>query len=322
VPQPGEPLNVLPQSVNLPQPELGHERTALNDEVLGEGVRDTAEKYTEVGPDGVRRYTAARRELHRRWALEILNGHAENQENPEILFTAGGTASGKSSIIEEDDDGSPPPVVPPGDAVHLDQDIIKKKMKEYQVLAEARDGYASDAVHREASDVYRVVMAEAMRRRMNLIVEGTGNSGIGQFAQKIREADAAGYRTRIIYASAPTDVAIDRAEFRAKKEGRAVPLAGLRAMHANVSKRFEDVLATLDVIDELTVWDTREPSWEGGLPRIMYSYGYDGPPPGAKAPVPDSAIRRDGIVDEGLFNEFRDKALEDPGTLIANPTFV
>ena len=156
--------------------------------MLGVGVVDTQEKHSRGGM-----YTPERTEKHRSIVIKRLGDTKEGQDKPEVLFTAGGPASGKSSIIypPRDKPEQKARVPQPKDKVELDQDFDKAELEEYRELAgidsgEPPDGYASDAVHREAADINEMEFREAMSRKMNMTAQGTGNSGPGRFRDRIR----------------------------------------------------------------------------------------------------------------------------------------
>jgi HK97 family phage portal protein len=304
-------------------PDLGHVRTEKDDQVLGVGVVDTVEKHTRVADRGIREYTPERTALHREIVNKLLAGEvkgqfgghppAENQENPEVLYTAGGPASGKSSLVK----GKPPLVPQPESYCHLDQDFVKSQLPEYRELAGLDengdpipgvdpDGYASDSVHREAAHINQMAYEEAMRRGMNIVAEGTGDSGTAQFARRLTHAHQKGYNVRVMYATIPTAEAEERAKKRAEETGRAVPLAGLRSMHANVSRHFPEVesLVSAGIVSEVSLWSTSGP--KGTPPQFIERV--------------EGGVREVG--NHELLNAFLAKANENPGTLIEQPSFV
>lgn len=272
---------------------FGEGRSDLVNSILG-NAEDTYQKNTLPGKGKHRRYTKERKKLHRKIAEQFLDGH-KRQAHPSALMLGGGPASGKSTALKTGK------VAIPDDAVHLDQDEVKKLLPEYRKLAEVHDPYASDAVHREAADLYAAIEAEARRRKQNLILEGTADSGPRQLVNHAKELKHQGYAIDLMYATVPTAIAEERAKKRAEATGRAVPLQGLRAMHSNVSKRFEEVLQNINDFNSVVIWDVRSDP-----PTLVFRH-QDG---------------ETAILDPQLYNEFREKASEDPGTAIQAPTFV
>ena len=95
---------------------------------------------------------------------------------------------------------------------------------------------------------------------------------------------------------------------RAEEEGRAVPFAGLEAMHANVSRFFPEVRELLKSgeLDEIEMWDTSGDSKKGEEPiRFAHSEGTE-------------LV----IDDQELYNAFLAKAAENDGKLIDAPGFL
>lgn len=322
------------ESVERPL-RLGGIRSPAVRAELGSAV-DTREKHSIPASPGTTGgktvYSKEQEAKHRQWIEELYadGGRGDNipaEPMPEgerqQVFVSGGPASGKSSA----DEYMPDVGTPQGKAaaakrddipesrkklagsVEIDQDWFKKKIDEFVHLAAQHDPYASDAAHREAADVAHQARVEAMKRGYNVVTQGTGNSGPGQFAQKIVEAKKAGYRTHAFGVSAPTDVAMERAQGRAAATGRAVPEEGLRAMHANVSRRWKDVEAIAPkYLDSLQLFDLREDSRKGGKVHQMQHLD-----PNTRELVADNPE---------LLQEFRDKESENQGELIRDPSYV
>ena len=279
---------------------FGQPRTPLVDQVLGR-AQDTRELHSIDAGNGRRLYSPERTARHRQWIEQALAGGVTQPEGSRhMLFVAGGPASGKSSAEEY------MPQIP--DAIEIDQDTFKKMIPEYQTLAGAHDPYASDAVHEEAADLAFRAREEAMRRGLNVIVQGTGNSGPGQFAGKIKEAMANGYKAHVFGVSAPVHVAMERAKYRADKEGRAVPEGPMRAMHANVSRRWKEVEALAPDLESLQLWDSREDTRKGGKARLMQHL--------------DPKTGELVVDDPKLLSEFRAKAREHAAQPVIGRSYV
>jgi predicted ABC-type ATPase len=233
--------------------------------------------------DGV--YTAKRAVLHRQILDHFL---ADAPVIPEgkrsVLFTAGGTASGKSTVI-----GGPTALVPaPTGAVHVDPDAIKALLPEYKAMVAAGDKTAAAYVHEESSDLAKALTVQARERGHNLFIDGTGDSGPGKFADKMTKLAASGYRVQVAYVTIPTAEALKRSAKRAKRTGRAVPPKDIKELHSSVSARYPEVekLAEQGKLDALTVHDNR------GTAPVQIMHLQDG------RPVYD---------DPELMREFKDK---------------
>lgn len=187
-------------------------------------------------------------------------------ERPRVLFVAGGTASGKSSAMGLEENAM---VVPP-DAVNIDPDEIKAMLPEYVEMIGSGDKYAAVGVHLESGQIARRLLNEAMRRGLNISRDGTGDSPGMKFAKEISKMSAAGYEVHVFYVNAPTDVAVERAERRARETGRWVPESQIREIHKNVSARFTQHVLPLvreGTISKLSMYQTEGdpvPIAEGG----------------------------------------------------------
>lgn len=198
-------------------------------------------------PDGTRSYTPQRSKVHAQIIASFLVGHSPPEGTPTALFLAGGPASGKSTLRKGR------PELTPGDAVVVDPDEVKKRLPEFAALA--GDPHSGSGTHYESSDIAHALYLAGRKRGLNMVVDGAGNSDPGVFSGKIRETGENGYRTRVLYADAPVDVALRRAEDRRVAEGRATPEATLRNLHRGVSQRFDEVLGESDA-DEIMLFDT------------------------------------------------------------------
>jgi thioredoxin reductase len=194
------------------------------------------------------------------------------------------------------------------DMVEIDQDIFKTKIPEYQKLAEAGDKYSAVG-HREAADLARAAWGEAQRRGLNTLVQGTGDSGDGQFARRLRAAQASGVHVHVFYVSLPTKIAEERSAIRAKKTGRTTAPKGLRAMHANVSREFANVQKVLRSIDSLDMYDSRNATQDGKVPPDRMAHL-------------DPETHQIVIDDEKFYRQFLAKAKENKGTYIRTPDFI
>lgn len=254
--------------------------------ILGEAA-DTQQMHAR-DVDGRTVYTAERKVLHDRIITALLGDH-QPQDTPTALFMAGGTASGKSTGLRA------MPEAVPGDAVHIDPDAIKALLPEYDEMVRARDRYAAFGAHEESSDIAKRLTTEAQALRLNLVIDGTGNSGPGKFAGKVRDVVEAGYTVDLFYVSAPAEVALRRAVGRAIRTGRMVPPKMHRDIHRNVSLRAPEVLE-VEGVRNFTMMDTTA----AGRAQVFYR-------------------REDGVretaVDQRLFDAFMAKGAEpEPGS--------
>jgi predicted ABC-type ATPase len=201
---------------------------------------DTVAMYTNA--DGT--YTAGREALHQQIIDGILEGHTP-KDNPVATFFGGGPASGKSVLTAVDD------------SAHVDADQIMAKFPEYQQMLAAGDPRAAMFNHEEASFISKEAVQAAQEKRLNFVLDGTGDSSYAKFAGKIAQARDAGYRIDARYVTADADTAVARAAERAKETGRMVPETVIRSIHASVSQVYEQAIKN-HLFDDTDLYDSNE----------------------------------------------------------------
>jgi predicted ABC-type ATPase len=244
---------------------------------LFDGEKDSFDRYVRVLPNGKEVVIdPARQEMHdklidtllrRRKPVTNARGEIEYvpDENGEelkphpdgkrVLFMGGGTASGKSTALamQGNEDVQPP------DSVMIDADELKGLLEEYQRMVGEGDRYAASALHEESSYLAKRLRNEAAEKGLNMIVDGTANSSIKKFEEKLTQAKNEGYKVSMFYVNAPTDVAVIRATKRAQESGRWVPEPEIRKVHSGVSHVFANQvrdLAERGFFDDIRGFDT------------------------------------------------------------------
>lgn len=194
-------------------------------------------------------YSEARLKLHDTLVEALLAGH-KPQETPHVLFMAGGPASGKTTLLKLN------PWLKPPDAVMIDADEIKKFLGEYNEMIDAHDRYAATAAHSESGDIAEKAVQEAIRRKLNLVIDGTGNHETGAFEKNLNRMKNEGYLVDVKYMTIPTEEAVlgnlDRMA-DPTSDGRFVPIPKVRDLHARVSRRFP-AIAKLPFLNSLEVY--------------------------------------------------------------------
>lgn len=243
--------------------------------------------------------TPERRALHR----EIIDSHFKNPDGsektppegqPEYIFMGGGPASGKTSMLQSaQEEGLAPKWCGDGTngrkgtdthSVAINADEIKGSLPEYGALVgtagskggvgfAGRSGQkaAASLVHEESSILSKQVNREAMAKGVNIILDGTGNNSPKKMAGKVDDAAKAGYKTTGIYATVPTNVAVQRAVDRGrpvgqtytkpdgttgKGQGRYVDPSIVVGTHKGVSRVFPEVSKAFDTVK---LFDTTGP---------------------------------------------------------------
>ena len=190
-------------------------------------------------------YTAERMLLHAGVVQHRLARRKQLAE-PEILFLAGGPASGKSTLSNT--------VETPSDAVHIDLDELREELPEYPQLLAVAPQDAARLTHREASDLTRLLVASAMVRHHNIVLDGVGGDDDGSFASKINAARTSGYTVDVCYATIPVSEALAREQARFEERHRRVPEEVVRAKHAEASRGIRTI-SQLE-IRSIVVYDT------------------------------------------------------------------
>ncbi len=159
---------------------------------------DTKSRYSN--PDGS--YTAERQALHQRIIQRFFEDHLkefgklppEGLTQPVATFMAGMPGSGKSTAAKD---------LKNGDVVHIDPDTMKAYFKEYA------DGLGATVVQRESGDLADALLAMAVSKRMNIVIDGTmKTSGTASPTMsdgalgKMANMRMAGYRVEVRYIDA------------------------------------------------------------------------------------------------------------------------
>lgn len=207
-------------------------------------------------PDGT--WDPARQKLHDQIVSDALAGH-HSQASPVATFLGGGTASGKSTALAS---------AAHKDQVVIDSDAIKGLLPDYQQKVKAGDPSAAAYAHEESSYLAKRIQAAAIARKLNYLLDGTGDASYAKMAAKIKAARDGGHRVDAKYVTAATEEAVRRAEARAKETGRMVPESVIRSIHAGVSEVFPKLVES-GLLDSAELWDTNgaKPLLVGSMPH-------------------------------------------------------
>ena len=172
----------------------------------------------------------------------------------------------------------------------INSDDVKVKLPEFDSLVAAGAREASVFVHEESSQVAKAAMNLAMSRKLDIVLDSTGDGRYESLKAKIDLAREAGYEVRGLYATLAVSLAEKITEARYKATGRWVPPEVVRATHANVSDVVERAVAE-NLFDTVDVYDTNIKD----NPRPVISHRRGGP----------------SIVhDEKLFQDFMEKGVD------------
>jgi predicted ABC-type ATPase len=223
-------------------------------------------------------FTPERKALHDKIIADTLAGH-RSQAHPVATFYGGGPASGKSALKPA-----------ARDSAKIDPDEIKARLPEYQAMVKAGDVNAASYAHEESSHISKEVKKEAERRKINYVLDGTGDSSYEKMASKVNAARDAGYTTHARYVTVDTNEAVSRAMARAQKTGRMVHEPVIRETHASVS----------------TVFDR---AGRGGLFNTTELHDNNGPP-GVTKMIATGSGKNFRVIDPAAYKRFTDKAKE------------
>jgi hypothetical protein len=173
-------------------------------------------------------------------------------DHPQLCFLGGGIASGKSTALRQ---------LLPAWGFIPDIDRVQLSVNRILVLLDGwdpSDHCASSRLHQHAMDLHDMFFEEAVRSRMNVLVEDVmGDSA--QVIDRIQFALARSYTVNVVGATTPTLTAAGRAVQQAHANGRWVSLHHVVQSHVGFSQVFPMLLLP-DQINCTMLWDTTVPS--------------------------------------------------------------
>jgi predicted ABC-type ATPase len=241
-----EQIDEIIETGIAPMQPMGSTTRIGNDEFLKLSESSGKNYVTGRTPEGIPIFTPERAALHDRIVMDILAPYKAS-ENPTYTMLGGGPASGKTTALGK--------IAGFGDknVAKIDPDEIKGMIPEYKSMQAAKDLNAAAFVHEESSYIAKRVQQAAFERRVNVLLDGTGNGSIEGLVAKMSAAQANGYQVRAYYATISVDEAIIRSTDRAIKSGREVPITKITETHASVSKVFPTAARNAN---EIELYDT------------------------------------------------------------------
>ena len=239
---------------------------------------DSLSQYTDKNGELI----PEREQLHR----EIIDNYFKNAKpaNGQATFTVmgGGPASGKSTMIKS---GA---ATLPENSITIDPDAIKAQLPEYNKMLALNDKNAAGFVHEESSALAKRIMKIATKGNYNYTLDGTGDGTVASLKRKIEQARKAGYSVQGLYATVPTQTALERAMVRGEKTGRVVNPDIIKKTHRAVSQILPECA---ELFDSVKLYDMTDGS-------VLIGIGGNG--------QKLTAIKGQ----EELFQAFLDKAFE------------
>lgn len=189
-------------------------------------------------------------QVHDPAVAHLLKGKARVPltQRPTLEFLGGGSGAGKGTIQRLGY------VKVPKRMVAVDADELKGFLPEYVDMKAAKDVRAAAFAHEESSYLSKRAASEAVATRRDLLLDGTGDSGIEKLSAKLDAARKAGYRIKGDYVTISADEAVRRALERAVRSGRMVPESVIRQIHRDVSRDFAAAIER-GLFDEARLWD-------------------------------------------------------------------
>lgn len=257
---------------------------------------------------------------HDRLVNAIVAGVQPRADGQKIkYFIGGGTASGKSTVTKrmpeypkvrelKDTDTKPP-----GEAVLIDPDGIKTSLPEWDSYDEkGRAAY----MHEESSMLSKIADREAMKRGLEVVLDGTGDNSPEKMTGKVLDAENKyGYTSRGLYMTVPAGEAIVRSIERGMETGRHVPLLSLTKIHRNVTTTSVGMDREYDHYD---LYDTDVPFGRPAIPiiqdhKVVDQARYDAYK--AKAAVTDLQAAQEALR-RAEAKTYRDITVEATGQVI------
>lgn len=223
--------------------------------IIDYGATDTSTSERDpIIPDSLGKHidtkgnlTPEREQLHRGIIDKAFEDVSPADGKPIFTVMGGGPAAGKSSMLNGGGVQLPP------NSAMIDSDSIKGQLPEYTDMVKAGDKDAARYVHEESSALAKRMLNVANKNGYNVVLDGTGDGSVASLSKKIQDAKAAGMRVEGVYATVPTQVAIDRSTARALKTGREVPLSSITSIHKKVSQILPECAYMFDAV---SLYDT------------------------------------------------------------------
>ena len=152
-------------------------------------------------------WTPERAQLHEA-IIDRLLARAIPADCPEIIVVGGGLGCGKSTLIDSQLAAEHP------QSVVIDADKMWLEIPEYEALAKADWSSVGNRTYSELRYLRDAALAEAVARRLNIILEAPGDGHNDEIARLLKRE---GYTISIAYVDCPLEEAHRRIQDRAKR---------------------------------------------------------------------------------------------------------
>lgn len=277
---PGTPLVESVDRMYRPELSPGDVKKLRSSYVSGEHIDENGE------------WTPERKAWQEEQVENFLQGVEPAAEGEgEVWFNGGGPGSGKGGFTSGKINAGYPPTrgvndltgemdfagMPNPGAVLIDPDSVKmqfpevKRMRQSQVDAGVFDnpkgvgGNWADQSHEESSYIAKMIYAEAQKRNLPIVYDGTGTNIVG----KAKEAKANGYgKVNANYMYVEADQALASAIERAGRIGRNVPPDIQADQYREMPDKLTGVIDS-GVFDTVNLWDRNGLKQGDTVPKIF-----------------------------------------------------
>lgn len=207
---------------------------------------NTKEKYCNANGE----YVEERKKLHKSIIDYYIEDYEENSNNPpKAILLGGGSASGKSTLSKFWIEIFNKEEIP---LVYIDCDEIKSLIPEYEDYKRFNVNKAAYYVHDESSDIAAELLEQAIRKKKNILYDGTMKN-LKKYRKLVGDLSNNGYYITLNVVDVPIPIARERAKVRAEKTHRDVPDDILVESHQKVPITFKVIK---ELVDEYGLFDT------------------------------------------------------------------
>jgi len=199
----------------------------------------------ETHQDSRGQYTPERQELHRKIIKKFMwRVPCVVNRDPIAVIMGGPPGAGKSTYLKK----SGFKYINYANFFLINADDVRELLPEYT-------GWNSSAVHEEASDITKELIAQVGANcRQDIIWDGTLSKS-DKYIEMTKRLHGMGYKVYVIYIMVPKEVSIERANTRYKGSGRYVPLNVIEDHFSRGMNPFYKLIPYVDgyrLIDGLT----------------------------------------------------------------------
>jgi len=156
---------------------------------------------------------------------------------PKIIFTAGVMGSGKGHVLKKMENSGQ---IHLQDYIWIDPDQLKNELPEMRSYIHFDPKTAGTKVHKESGFIEEIILAEALKRNKNIIVDGSLTSLVRhkKLFEFIRR-DYPQYKIEIIHVVVDIERIRERIQKRGEQTGRFVPMERVEYAYTQVPKTVE-----------------------------------------------------------------------------------